>query len=162
IEEIKRAPSRRVDNVVSRLYEHARRLRVHATVCDSARRELDRARLRWGAIAVLAASASLGFAWVSYSHVPGSVTLGTVVAGILVTAAVIAFMSFDVKQREKAILSGMEGVFGNAFERELVLGDRADDLRALWKSVQDRTRRALETLTPRGAPHLRRGEAKRL
>jgi hypothetical protein len=162
VDEIKRAPSRRVDNVVSRLYEHARRLRVHATVCDRARREIDRARLRWIAIAVLMASATLGFAWASYTHVPGSVTFGAIAAGVVLAGAVIAFMSFDVKQREKAILTGVEGVFTNAFERELVLGDRADDLRALWKSVQDRTRRSLETLRPKRAPHLRRGEARRL
>ena len=51
-------------------------------------------------------------------------------------------------------------LFERTYARELTLGDDAQDLRALWTSVRDRVRRALEA---RGTfPRLRRASLRRL
>jgi len=43
-----------------------------------------------------------------------------------------------------------------------MLGDRSDDLKALWKSVRDRTQRALATVGVTRVPRLKRAEGKKL
>jgi hypothetical protein len=165
IEEIRRAPSRRVDNVVSRLYEHARRLRVHAIVCDKARSEIWGARMRLGLLAVgallLAGGVGMGL-HAMFPDTPFKIYLATLGIGILLAAALVGFAHFDTQSREREILEGLDGLFERAFARELLLGERGDDLIALWKSVKDRTRRALETVGPRRAPKLWGGELRRI
>jgi hypothetical protein len=165
VEEIKRAPARRLDNIVSRLYDHARRLRVHAIVCDQARRELDRARFRLLAIAVAAAFLTVSLAWFTremFADLPVKVTVITLAVGFVLTLAVVLVRQVETEHRSQDILDGLDGVFERSFERELVLGDRSDDLRSLWKTVKDRTQKALQTLEVRKIPRLRRGEVKRM
>src|SRR5205814_6442698 len=53
IREIKRAPARRVDNLVTQLEEHGQRLLVHAKVIDEAGRRLRRFRLKLWAMLVV-------------------------------------------------------------------------------------------------------------
>ncbi len=55
VREIRRAPARRVDNLLSRLQDHAERLRLHVRVADQAARDLRRFRLKGWAILVLVA-----------------------------------------------------------------------------------------------------------
>ena len=69
---------------------------------------------------------------------------------------------YERAQRTRELVDGVDGVFARAFERELLLGDRSDDLKALWKSVRERTQKALATIGVARVPRLRRGEAKKL
>jgi len=163
IKEIRRAPTRRVDNIVSRLYDHARRLRVHASVCDKARREIDWLVLRFSGIgaALLVFAVALVYALVKFDA-SGTVLAFTILGALLLEGALFIFARYERAQRSRELIDGVDGLFARAFERELLLGDRADDLRALWKSVRDRTQKALTTLGAGKVPRLRRGEAKRL
>jgi hypothetical protein len=163
IKEIRRAPTRRVDNIVSRLYDHARRLRVHATVCDRARREIDRLILRFAAIGVGLFLFAALLVWALASFGAGGQVIALVVVGALVLIGTVVLVArYERVQRARELIDGVDGVFARAFERELLLGDRADDVKALWKSVRERTQKALATLGVPHVPRLKRGEAKRL
>jgi len=161
VEQIVRAPQRRVDNVVSRLYEYARRLRVHALTLDRARREIDRLKLRTAGLAAVAVAVAGLVAWLVKAAIP-SVSTGAVLAiggvGVLLAALVVVSMLLDLKHREIALRDGIDGVFARTFEREFALGDRGD-LRVLWATVRDRTYRTLALFGARRAPRLRRSQA---
>jgi GTPase SAR1 family protein len=163
VKEIRRAPTRRVDNIVSRLYDHARRLRVHALVCDQARREVDRLALRFFLIAagLLVFAVAIFFAVKDLGGQLGSLAI-VIAGGIVLEAAVVFLGRHERANRMRELVEGVDGVFARAFERELLLGDRAEDVRALWKSVRDRTQRALSTVGVGAVPRLRRGDARRL
>ncbi|MEZ0230084.1 MAG: dynamin family protein [Planctomycetota bacterium] len=163
IKEIRRAPTRRVDNIVSRLYDHARRLRIHALACDQARREVDRLVLRFAAIGfgVLAFSVALLWAMLQFGA-SGSGLAMVILGAIALVAGVFLVARYERAQRTRELVDGVDGVFARAFERELLLGDRSDDLKALWKSVRERTQKALATIGVARVPRLRRGEAKKL
>jgi ElaB/YqjD/DUF883 family membrane-anchored ribosome-binding protein len=147
ITEIRRAPARRIDNILTRLHEHSRKLRVHARVCSSATRTVR--NIRWQflgigiaavvlGIAVAYLTATLGAAW----HVPLCVAFG----GLLAGAGLYAFGRWQAQSRGRELLTGLSGVFESVYHKDLVLSGAADDLKALWLSVQDRAVQALETL----------------
>ncbi|HZU98827.1 MAG TPA: dynamin family protein [Planctomycetota bacterium] len=164
IKEVRRAPTRRVDNIVSRLYDHARRLRVHVTVCDQARREVLGVALRFGAIGVALLIFAVLLVWflLSVAHASGEAIAIVIVGALVLEAAIWAIAYLERKNRARELVDGVDGVFARAFDRELALGDRADDLRALWKSVRDRTQRALSTVGVTHVTRLKRSESKKL
>jgi hypothetical protein len=86
------------------------------------------------------------------------VILGT----LLLEAAIVLVVRHERKHRARELQDGLDGVFSRAFERELLVGDRADDIRALWKSVRDRAHRALASVGAASIPRLRRGERRKL
>ncbi|RYG43876.1 hypothetical protein EON67_12395, partial [archaeon] len=52
IAEVRRAPLRRIDNLITRLYDSARALRMHATVLGAVRRDYTAEMLKvYGAVA---------------------------------------------------------------------------------------------------------------
>jgi hypothetical protein len=163
IKEIRRAPTRRVDNIVSRLYEHARRLRVHSLVCDRARSELTWLLLQFVAFGAIIGISAIGLVMFLAALNTSAGSMAIIVLGaLLIEAGLAIFARFELGRRSRELVDGVDGVFARAFERDLLLGDRSDDLKALWKSVRDRTHRALATLGVSRVPRLRRAEAKKL
>ena len=84
--------------------------------------------------------------WLAYKVAPDDSGFGYGAIGVFLTAFLIAvvfgFYKWD-KTRGDAL--PLDSLFERAYARELTLGDDADDLRALWATVRDRLRRALET-----------------
>lgn len=159
--EVERAPQRRLDNVISRLYQHAKRLKIHATVLDQLTGErfwrlaksagLGLLVLFLGGLVTWATQKWGGEEWVKYSLIAVAVTL--VCEGI-----VYGFYYWDRRVHDKNL--SLDALFERAYSRELTLGDEAHDLRALWSSVRDRANRAL---TAKGSfSRLRRGDVRRL
>lgn len=162
VDEIRRAPSRRVDNVVSRLHDFARRLEVHATVCGAVRRAYDRAKWRGIALVTLVVAATVGLAALLRAALdaPLNVLLAMAGAGAVVAGAIAVFTWINLKSRAEALLDGLDGVFARAFARDLVLGNRRADLEALWRRVRDQTHGAVRTFGPGKTPRLRRADAR--
>ncbi len=160
--EVQRAPYRRLDNVISRLYQYARRLRMHARVLDQLGRERLEQKLRYSGVGALIALATFGMVWAEWRWADEAVRWswigGTLLVGALALMATAAVFNWDQRLRNKNL--SLEALFERAYSRELTLGDQADDLRALWGSVRDRVRRALEAKGDFG--RLRRGDLKRL
>ncbi|MBI3854498.1 MAG: dynamin family protein [Planctomycetes bacterium] len=163
IREVKRAPARRVDNLVTQLEEHGQRLLVHARVIDEAGRRLRRFRLKLWSILVVA---------VLVAGLAGAITIGTqqkwwISAIIFGAAGLLAYIGAFiirglVRSQGEQIIEGLVGVFEHLFARELLVRDRVDDLRALWHKVQPRVRQALEKVGILSFASLSRDERARL
>lgn len=160
-EEVRRAPFRRLDNVISRLYQFTRRLRVHSRVLDQLSRERLRHKLGYlliGTLIVLGTALLVGAEWrfVAEGESRWSWIGATLLAGLGTVAATAGVYRWDKRLRAKNL--SLDALFERTYARELTLGDQTDDLRALWASVRDRVRRALEAQG--NFPRLRRGDLK--
>ena len=143
--EVRRAPLRRVDNVISRLYEHARRLRMHARVIDRLAHE--RMRLVARHVLQLVVASLLGGTgtWLASSHSAEEQRWKAVGLVLLLTLAVLGGLGgLFVWDRRRSREVHLDALFERTYARELTLGDQAEDLRAVWQSVRDRVRRVLE------------------
>jgi len=163
IKEIRRAPARRVDNLVTQLEEHGQRLLMHARVIDEAGRLLRRFRLKlWGMLIVsLFVGALAGFIALQLGARP------PIVGAIWGVAAVLGYLGHFVvrglvKSQAEQITAGLGGVFERIYARELLVRERLDDLRAVWDKVHPRVRLALEKVGVLAFPSLGRGERGKL
>lgn len=162
-QEVRRAPFRRVDNIISRLYNHARRMRVHVTVLDALARE----RFWLGARYAVAGAALLLLgcvvAYALFSLLPETSrfgwALGAFALSVLLAAATGALYAWDSKSRANNL--SLDALFERSYARQLTLGDDKEDLRALWLSVRERVRRSLDARS--GSPAKAwRGDFKKL
>ncbi|MBI4564714.1 MAG: dynamin family protein [Planctomycetes bacterium] len=163
IREVRRAPARRIDNLITQLEEHAQRLYVHARVIDEARRNLRRfgAKL-WTLLVFL----------ILFAGLAGAITITThqewwIPAVIFGGAALVAYAgSFVIRGlirgSERQIVAGLSDIFERLYARELLVRDRVEDLRALWGKVHPHLRHALEKVGVRAFPKLRAEERDRL
>ena len=162
--EIKRAPTRRADNLVSDLLNHSRRLAVHVRVCMEAASAYKRMKTRL----VLGVFLGLGVAWMAawlfreYWFNPAWLeawnnrefsalkTPGLILLSLLGALAALwtAGMFFLWKIRNTLCTpEGMEAFFHKAFKREISLRKRAD-LYALWESGKARALHLMQTIGP--------------
>jgi GTPase SAR1 family protein len=149
VAEIKRAPTRRADNLVSGLYQSARELSVLARVYFEASHQFRavRNRLLLIPLGVLFLTGLLVyFTW--NSQEPRTALL-LLVAGILATAAASlgALLYLNRFRRQTFSPDGLDECFDRTFTRQLAFQERAD-LRALWSAVRTRTCTALEVIGP--------------
>jgi hypothetical protein len=153
--EIRRAPTRRADNLVSDLLHNARCLAVHARVCGEVGRRIQSIRLKtWALVVTLAilVVVLIPMTW-SSSHwtTPFLVLLGG--AG-LVSLAWLGGGYWTRREAKRASSpDGLADHFNAAYRKELTMQDRAD-LRALWETVQPKTLKSIELL---GAGRIPRG-----
>jgi len=147
VAEIRRAPARRVDNMITQLQDHAMRLQMHARVCATARKDLFgyafKAWQMWGFLlfifATLAwADIQLGGPWWAAAiclALGGGVGVGG-----------WHFVKHAIKRQEGMIVAGLPAVYERVYMRDLLVRDRALDLNTQWEVVLPRTRRTVETL----------------
>ena len=163
IREIRRAPERRVDNMLTQAADHADRLRMHSRVLDRAARDLRQFRFKlWSLVVMLvlvgglvgAASIGLKAEW----WVPASIFIGTVGLGYLGILVIRGL----VQGEERKTTASLQLVFEHLYARELLIRDRSEDLTALWERVHPRLRQTLEKLGMISFPRLRPAELKRL
>jgi len=138
VAELRRTPTRRMDNQITQMQAFAERLRLHAYVIDAAAGRYRRARELSYALVVLLA-AGLGVA----AFMTGLIVALPVIAGVAALAmAVIAFVALPL--RKKRLVAGLDGIFEQLHDRELLVRDRAEDLRAMWDEVRPRAREVAE------------------
>ena len=164
IREVRRAPARRVDNLVTQLEDHGQRLLMQARVIDEAGRTLRRFRLKlWGMLVMI----------VLFGTMAGAITivasgrLGWLASTIFISVALVGWLGTYavrelVKGEGRQIAAGLGDVFERVHARELLVRDRVDDLRALWAKVHPRARTALEKVGVLSFPKLRSSERSRL
>lgn len=134
VAEIRRAPSRRLDNMITQVQVFAERLRLHVYVIDEAARELRAFRMYFWIGLVLIFAGLVGF----------TVMTGTVMALPLLGAAfavvggLFELVVLPRTRRKKAARLGE--TFEKIYDRELLMRDRSEDLRTLWEQVHTRTR----------------------
>lgn len=134
VEELRGAPARRLDNLITQMQTFAERLRLHAFVIDGAARKFRFVRMQWrGALAVLFAATSAA-----------AVFTGMVITlpGVLAVFAILALVveSVILPREKKRLVARFDDVFERIYEQELLMRDRDMDLRALWAEVHPHAR----------------------
>ena len=155
--EVRRAPQRRLDNVVSRLYRYSRRLKVHAQVISQ--RTIDAAKHRrmytMIGIAVVLVGGLAGYG--ALQLLSESLVLGVIsIVGLTVLGLGAVFGLFVWTKRTL----DPEDLFEEAYSQALTLKEQADDLKALWASVEGQVDLAFEAGDEFRA--IGRGELKRI
>jgi hypothetical protein len=138
IEELRRAPTRRMDNQITQMQAYAERLRLHAFIIDEAAKRYRRSRERSYAVLVLLFGA-LGVGAFMTGFVLALPALGVAAAAV---AAFLEFVSFP--RKKKRIIAAFDDIFEGLHDRELLVRDRAEDLRALWAEVHPRAKEVAE------------------
>ena len=138
IAELRRAPTRRMDNQITQIQAYAERLRMHAMVIDKAADRFKSIRARWRGLWLLLFGA-LGAA---------AFGMGMVVALPAIALAavlVFAFIQYILLPRTKRrLIARFDQIFEGLHDRELLLRDRAEDLRMMWEEVSPRAREIAE------------------
>ncbi len=153
VTEIKRAPTRRADNIVSDLLQSARTLSVHARVCDRIGSIYRKTQLRWyGAATGIAVATALAL-WQLWERLDRSqlgIGFGSGIALCLIT---VALGRHHLKQFRDSLgrTEALDTYFEQAFQDEITLGERLD-LRATWKGLRGNMSRSLKVLSPAKFP----------
>lgn len=141
VTELRRAPARRLDNMITQMQGFAERLRLHVLVIDEAARELRRKRWMFWGLSGLIAGGLAGTALVA-----GAITALPPIAIALVLAGAL-FEGVLRPGSGKRKATRLQETFERLYGRELLVRDRSDDLHALWDQVHPRTR---DVATKRG------------
>ncbi len=138
IAELRRVPTRRMDNQITQLQVYAERLWMHAMVIDKAADKFKSTRAQWRGV------------WLLLFGGLGAVAVGTgmvVALPGIVLAAVLAFIVIEyliLPRSKRRLIARFDQIFEKLNDRELLLRDRADDLRMMWEEVSPRAREIAE------------------
>jgi len=138
IDELRRVPTRRMDNQITQIQAYAERLRLHAMVIGEAAHRFRSVRARWVGLSILLLGGLSAAAFAT----------GMVVAlpGIALTA-VLAFVYIGyitLPRTKRRLIARFDQIFEELHDRELLLRDRAEDLRMMWEEVSPRAREVAE------------------
>lgn len=138
IGELRHAPTRRMDNQITQLQAYAERLRLHAMVIDKAADKFKSIRARWRGL------------WLLFFGGLGAAAFGTgmiVALPWIALAAVLAFVLIEsilLPRSKRRLIARFDQLFEKLHDRELLLRDRAEDLRMMWAEVSPRAREIAE------------------
>lgn len=157
--EVERAPAKRVDNLLTQLHDFTQRLRLHARVIHAAASDLRALRLRlWGPLILIALLGILASAASISSQADWWLSFTLVASTVLVAVGGRMVMRWLLSREEERTLASLDAVFERVHARDLLVLERAEDLRALWGSVASRTRETAEKIGLFNFPRLRSGE----
>ncbi|MFP4281473.1 MAG: hypothetical protein ACLFU2_02505, partial [Opitutales bacterium] len=152
--EIRRAPSRRADNLVSDLLQQGRMLHMQGQVIEAVAERHRKVGLNTVAIASVLVVAGVTGAFLLRQYEDWRVP-GAVGAGSLLLAAVTVFVGRALQSRLRQRFSspaGLDGLYEDLYRQELAWEQRAD-LHALWERVRPRVLNTLDLLGFGQLPH---------
>lgn len=138
IDELRSAPTRRMDNQITQMAAFAERLRLHASVLDEAARRYR--KLRWQSFTLLTLVTLLAATGAVLTGL--LVGLAAVAGGAALAALVLQF--FTLPRAQKRIINGFDEIFTGLHDHEMLMRDHAEDLHAVWKEVRPRAREVAE------------------
>jgi hypothetical protein len=161
--EIRRAPTRRVDNMLTQVQNFSERLRLHARVLDAAARDLRAYRDRIRLIVLLVAG-STGAAGAFLASSSGLSELSGGLIGLAVLTGVVGYYlsAALTRQREQHLTATLSDRCKQLFSREMLQRERSNDIDDLWNAIADRTRRTAQEIGLQNIPKLRARELGRL
>lgn len=153
VAEIKRAPTRRADNLVSDLLVHARAVSMQARVSQSIARHFLALTVRTWAMTLLPLLVTAVTLWFVWDEALWNKRALIALIGVLVAAGAWFTGEWYFRRRESAAgtPAGLDAFFHLSYRRELGMQERTD-LRALWEKVRASTLQSLLILGPRGLP----------
>ena len=162
VQEIKRAPVRRLDNILTQASIYGRRLKMYVRIIHETRRNLTRFRCRLHSLLVLILVGGLGaggYLGMEEQWVPATVAA---LAGIgLAVGGYFGFREL-IRRREEKLLDDLDGIFERVYKRDLVVGHREEDLLLLWKDVKRSIIWTVKNLGLLSLPRLKRSELNRI
>ncbi len=132
IKEIHRVPSRRMDNQITQMQGFAERLRLHAFVIDEAAKQY-RSSKKLSYFILILVFGGLGTA----AFMTGLFIALPALAALAIVILTI-FQVFVLPRKRKRIIAQFDKIFEGLHDREMMVRDRAEDLRAMWKEVHPR------------------------
>jgi GTPase SAR1 family protein len=156
LEEIRRTPTRRADNLVSDLLQATRKLIMHARLCSTVKLEYRKLQLKWGGISLIALILGGLATWGAYKTWPGWQIPGSIALTCLVIA--IASWGYGKWLRGQFVaklqdLPVLDQLFADTFRHELALQERSD-LRARWHGMRSVVQKTFSILHPSSIPSL--------
>jgi hypothetical protein len=138
INELRRVPARRMDNQITQIQAYAERLRLHAMVIGEAADRSRSVRARWVGFSILLfiGLGAAAFATGMLMALPG------IAVAALLTAVFIGYVRLPRARRR--LIACFDQIFEEQYDRELLLRDRAEDLRMMWQEVSPRAREVAE------------------
>lgn len=162
VEEIKRAPVRRVDNMITQALRHGERLRMHARITNAARSRLFSFRRRLYAGLVAAVIVALAVAAL-FTYQNDWLASLSIIAGTIIFATGFTLLArLLVDRRKRQILDNLNDLFEEVYIRELTVRNRAEDLLIRWDDVRPITRRTLDNLGIESMARLKKKHLERL
>ena len=153
IYEIKRAPVRRADNLVSDLYNTSSRLSMLAKVCTEAGHQYRMLQLKIRTVAALIAVVGALAAVFTFDSTNWNLTI--LIGAVTVVASLgTLFFGKYLLRNLKTTLEDSDGVtlvFKELYRTQLAIADRAD-LRGLWDQVRPTVLDAIRILGPENLP----------
>ncbi|MBN1947796.1 MAG: dynamin family protein [Bradymonadales bacterium] len=163
IAEIKRTPERRAENVISRLDDYARRLRIHTEVINHVTRvyrQFKHHQIRWALLVGL-----LGLLLTVSSALFQPVTWLVWVFAVITIGATFGLSELGrrkINRYNRELMQQLPDLFEQIHHREFGLRERAEDLISLWSRTRIQTERAIKTLGLAGLPRLKNRERRAL
>ena len=156
VEELRSAPARRLDNLITQMQTFAERLRLHAFVIDGAARRFQRVRIQW--------RGALFASFVAASVAAVATGMLIVLPAVLAVFALLALIveSMILPRKEKRIVARFDDVFERIYEQELLMRNRDMDLRALWSEVHPHARDVAQKCGLRSFTKLTRADRAKL
>lgn len=163
IQEIRRAPGKRIDNVLSQLNDHARRLKMHSRVISEAARDARHFRMEMEFIVTLLILFGIVGGIATY-RTASSILIPAAILGCAILAAACAYLlaRASLHRHEQQIIGGLQGIFERIYARELLVREHAEDILSIWRGVQPRTKEILEKLGPLSFKPIKRSEEERI
>jgi GTP-binding protein EngB required for normal cell division len=138
IDALHRAPTRRMDNQITQMQSFAERLRLHVFVINEAAGRYRRSRVgSYASLVLLFPTLAAG------AIVTGLFVALPVLAVIAIVAVTLLELVF-LPRKKKRIIAQFDEIFEGLHDRELLVRDRAEDLRAMWEDVHPRAREVAE------------------
>lgn len=156
VAEVVRAPERRVDNLITNLYDSTRMLQMHATIFEDLRARYASEKWRRAALAgsaLVGGNALAGAAF--FSGTPVEAAAGLSVAAVVAGAATAYHNSTVLSQLERDLLheDTLTELFRRRYGRQLAEGD--EYVLSLWKRVLPSLQVAVHTLGFSNLPKLK-------
>lgn len=156
VAEVVRAPERRVDNLITNLYDSTRMLQMHATIFEDLRARYGSEKWRRSALVASAFVGGNALAGAAiFSGSPVEVAAGISIAAVLTSAGVVWNNTTVLKQLEKDLLheDTLTELFRRRYGRQLAEGD--EYVLSLWKRVLPCVQVAVHTLGFNHLPKLK-------
>jgi hypothetical protein len=156
VEEVFKAPERRIDNVVTRLYNSTCLLQMHTKVAEGIRKDYNKQVWSHRFFSLIAATTGSGFiASAIVTEAPWQFVTTVGLLGVGGFAGTVWYGNQMIAQKEKFILtdSGLDSFFEQQYMRQIAEGDEFTS--AMWRRVRPHLRVALTTLGFSDLPSLK-------
>ncbi|MEM1313422.1 MAG: dynamin family protein [Pseudomonadota bacterium] len=138
VEHLHRVPTRRMDNQITQLQAYAERLRLHSYVIEEAANRFRNRRALWRSLWFLL------FGGLGAAAFATGIIIAVPVVGAVALVALLLIELLILRRSRRRLASRLDQIFEKLYERDLMVRERAEDLRDLWNEVRARAQEIAE------------------